>query len=117
VGIYAGQPFIPIPWQERAIRDIFGTVKPNGFRQYTTAYVEMGKKNGKSEIGAGIGLYSLFMDNEPGAEIYSVARTRNQAGNVFRVAAQMVRNDPLLSAESRMVAANFLSQGLIPGVY
>jgi phage terminase large subunit-like protein len=102
-GIYAGQPFIPIPWQEKVIRDIFGTVKPNGFRQYTTAYVEMGKKNGKSEIGAGIGLYGLFMDNEPGAEIYSVARTRNQAGNVFRVAAQMVRNDPLLSAESRIV--------------
>jgi phage terminase large subunit-like protein len=102
-GIYAGRPFIPIPWQEELLRDVFGTVKTNGFRQYTTAYVEMGKKNGKSELGAGIGLAGLFLDNESGAEIYSVARTRNQAGNVFRVAAQMVRNDPLLMAESRIV--------------
>jgi phage terminase large subunit-like protein len=76
------KPFRLAAWEERIIRDIYGTIGSNGKRRYTTAYVEVPKKNGKSELGAGIGLYGLFMDNEPGAEIYSVARTRNQAATI-----------------------------------
>jgi phage terminase large subunit-like protein len=102
-GTYAGRPFTPIPYQEKLLRDIFGTVKANGFRQYTTVYAETPKKNGKSELGAGVGLAGLFLDNEPGAEVYAVAKTRGQAGKVFGVAAQMVRSDALLSAEARIV--------------
>lgn len=102
-GSYARRPFLLGPWQERIVRDIFGTLKPNGMRRYETAYVEVPKKNGKSEIGAGIALAGLLLDDEPGAEVYSLASTREQATIVFRVAAQMVRNDPVLHSMCRIV--------------
>ena len=56
-GQWDGQPFELIDWQEQIIRDIFGTIKPNGYRQFNTAYVEIPKKNGKSELAAAIALY------------------------------------------------------------
>ena len=102
-GKYAKQPFILAPWQEAIIRDLFGTLRPDGGRQYATAYVEIPKKNGKSELAAGIALYCLLVDGEAGAEVYSAAATREQAGIVFRVAAQMVRNDPDLSDVCRII--------------
>ena len=46
-GSWAGKKFILLPWQERIIRDVFGVVKENGYRQFNTAYVEICKKNGK----------------------------------------------------------------------
>ena len=55
-GKWRGVPFDLLPWQERIIRDVFGTVKDNGYRQYNTAYVEIPKKNGKSELAAGVAL-------------------------------------------------------------
>ncbi len=48
-GVWHGVPFELLPWQDKIIREIFGNVKDNGFRQYNTAYVEIPKKNGKSE--------------------------------------------------------------------
>lgn len=55
-GTWAGKPFELIDWQEQIIRDIFGTIKPNGYRQFTTAYVEIPKKMGKSELAAAVAL-------------------------------------------------------------
>ena len=46
-GTWAGKPFKLLEWQEKIVRDVFGTLKPNGYRQFNTAYVEIGKKNGK----------------------------------------------------------------------
>jgi len=51
-GVWYGQPFELLPWQDKIIRDVFGTVKEDGYRQYNTAYVEVPKKNGKSELAA-----------------------------------------------------------------
>ena len=56
-GQWRGVPFDLLPWQENIIRDIFGNVKENGYRQYNTAYIEIPKKNGKSELAAAIALY------------------------------------------------------------
>ena len=53
-GKWAGKPFELIDWQERIVRDIFGVLKPNGYRQFNTAYIEIGKKNGKSELAAAV---------------------------------------------------------------
>lgn len=72
-GRWAGKPFDLLPWQEQIIRDIFGTLKPNGKRQFTTAYIEIPKKNGKSELAAAVALYLLFGDGEPSAEVYPCA--------------------------------------------
>lgn len=95
-GVWHGVPFDLLPWQDRIIRDIFGTVKEDGFRQYNTAYVEIPKKNGKSEIAAAIALYLTCGDNEWGAEVYGCAADRQQASIVFDVAVDMVDQCPAL---------------------
>src|SRR5512135_2097471 len=102
-GKFSREPFDLAPWEDRVIRTIFGTLKPNGFRRYETAYVEVPKKNGKSELAAGIALACLLIDEEPGAEVYSAAATRDQAGIIFRIAAGMVRNDEILSQVCRVI--------------
>ena len=105
-GRWAGKPFDLLPWQEQIIRDIFGTIKPNGKRQFTTAYIEIPKKNGKSELAAAVALYLLFGDGEPSAEVYGAAADRQQASIVFDVAAQMVKMTPALLKRSKILGAN-----------
>ena len=85
-GRWAGKPFWLLPWQERIVRDIFGVVREDSTRQFRTAYVEIPKKNGKSELAAAIALYLLYADNEPSAEVYGAAADRQQASIVFDVA-------------------------------
>ena len=94
-GEWAGQRFALSEWQKRdIIRPIFGWKRPDGTRKYRKVYVEVPRKNGKSTLGAGIALYLLFSDGEPGAEIYSAAADREQAAIIFDVARQMVEQDP-----------------------
>jgi len=95
-GQWRGVPFELLPWQDQIIRDIFGTVKPNGYRQYNTAYIEIPKKNGKSELAAAVALYMTCGDNEWGAEVYGCASDRQQASIVFDVAVDMVDQCPAL---------------------
>lgn len=101
-GRWARQPFDLRPWQEQIIRRLFGTLRPDGLRQYRTAALFLPRKNGKTEIGAAIALLCLLGENEPGGEIYSAAVDRHQASLVFGVAAQMIRNDPELSRLCRI---------------
>ena len=96
-GRWAGEPFILADWQrDEIIRPLFGTVDDEGNRQYRTAYLEVGRKNGKSEIAAGIVLYLLCADGEMGAQVYGAAVDREQAALVYRVAARMARHSPEL---------------------
>ena len=60
-GTWAGKPFELMDWQEQIIRDLFGILKPNGYRQFNTAYIEIPKKNGKSELAAAVN-YTDNMD-------------------------------------------------------
>lgn len=102
-GRWRGQPFELLPWQEKIIWDVFGTVKENGYRQYNTAYVEIPKKNGKSELAAGVALYMTCGDNEWGAEVYGCASDRQQASIVFDVAVDMVDQCPALKKRIKPV--------------
>lgn len=95
-GKWRGVPFDLLPWQEKIITDVFGTVKENGYRQYNTAYVEIPKKMGKSELVAGVALYLTCGDSEWGAEVYGCASDRQQASIVFDVAVDMVDQCPAL---------------------
>ena len=95
-GEFYKQPFELIDWQEKIIRDIFGTLKPDGYRQFTTAYIEVPKKCGKSELAAAVALYMLCADGEQRAEVYGCASDRDQASLVFDVACDMVRLCPAL---------------------
>lgn len=98
-GQWDGEPFELIDWQEQIIRDIFGILKPNGYRQFNTAYIEIPKKNGKSELAAAVALYLLCADFEPGAQVYGCAADRDQAKIVFDVALEMVKRSPLLMSK------------------
>ena len=102
-GVWHGVPFDLLPWQDKIIRDIFGTVKEDGYRQYNTAYVEIPKKNGKSELAAAIALYLTCGDGEWGAEVYGCAADRQQASIVFDVAVDMVDQSPALKKRIKPV--------------
>ncbi len=102
-GRWRGQPFALLPWQEQIIRDVFGTMKENGYRQYNTAYIEIPKKNGKSELAAGVALYMTCGDGEWGAEVYGCASDRQQASIVFDVAVDMVEQCPALKKRIKPV--------------
>lgn len=104
-GKWAGTRFWLLPWQEQLIRDIFGIVKVDGNRQFRTAFVEICKKVGKSELAAAIALYLLYADNEPSAEVYGAAADRQQASIVFDVARQMVEMSPALMKRSKLMSA------------
>jgi phage terminase large subunit-like protein len=102
-GRYVRKKFILADWQrDEIVRPLFGmTVWSDEFecykRRYEIAWIELARKNGKTEILAGIMLYLLMADGEASAEIYGVARDITQAKLAFDVAAQMVNFSPYLS--------------------
>ena len=104
-GTWAGKPFELIDWQEQIIRDLFGILKPNGYRQFNTAYVEIPKKMGKSELAAAVALLLCCGDGEERAEVYGCAADRQQASIVFEVAADMVRMCPALNKRVKILAS------------
>lgn len=97
-GQHAGKPFVLQPWQQFIVGALFGWKGADGYRRFRSAYVEIGKGNGKSPMAAGIGLYGLVADGEAGAEVYSAAVTRDQAKILFSDAEKMVRASKFLDA-------------------
>jgi phage terminase large subunit-like protein len=97
-GEHAGKPFVLQPWQQFIIGSLFGWKGADGYRRFRSAYIEIGKGNGKSPLAAGIGLYGLVADGEAGAEIYSAAVTRDQAKILFSDAEKMVRASKFLDS-------------------
>jgi phage terminase large subunit-like protein len=94
-GKWYGVNFELIDWQERIIRDLFGIVRrDNECRQFRRAYIELPKKNGKSELAAAIALLLTCTDLERGGEVYGCATDRQQASIVFDVALNMVEQFP-----------------------
>jgi phage terminase large subunit-like protein len=82
-------------WQCFVVTTVFGWVhKDTGLRRFREAYIEVPRKNGKSLMSAGIGLYMLSADGEQGAEVYSAATTRDQARIVFDDAKGMAERTP-----------------------
>lgn len=104
-GTWAGKPFELIDWQEQIIRDVFGTIKLNGYRQFNTAYIEIPKKQGKSELAAAVALLLCCGDREERAEVYGCAADRQQATIVFDVAADMVRMCPALNKRVKILVS------------
>lgn len=108
-GRHARKRFLLRDWQrDEILRPLFGqvvwSVEHQAYaRRFRIAYIEMARKNGKSQILAGIMLYLLFADGEHSAEIYSVAKDRDQASAVFDVASQMVLLQPLLSRGAKPI--------------
>jgi phage terminase large subunit-like protein len=101
-GQFYNQPFTLLPWQRQIIRDVYGTLKEDGTRQYKYVYLEIPKKNGKSELAAGAALYHLFADGERNGEIYGCAADKKQAKIVYKVAKDMIELVPALKKRARV---------------
>lgn len=93
---FYGQPLTLLDWQHSLLWDVYGTVNERGYRQYRYAYLEMPKKNGKTTMIAGLGLYHLVCD-PPGGQIYCCAADKKQAGLVYKAACGMIDQDPELA--------------------
>ena len=88
-------------WEKAFISSIFGFIDDDGLRQYQQAMLIVGRKNGKSLLASAIGLYMMVADGEAGADVYSVATTRDQAKVVWSEAKKMVRKSPTLLKKIR----------------
>ncbi|KAB8167052.1 terminase large subunit [Streptomyces sp. 3MP-14] len=87
---HAGQPFRLMDWQVRyLIAPVFGLKRADGLRCIRTVWFEIPRKNGKSTLCSGLGLYLFAADREPGAEVYCVASARDQAAIVFDASREM----------------------------
>lgn len=95
-GQWAGQPFRLEPWQYFVVGSIFGWKRADGTRRFRVAHVEVARKNGKTTLAAGIGLYLLVLDDEAGAEVYTVATKRDQARLAHDESKRMVKASPAL---------------------
>jgi phage terminase large subunit-like protein len=104
-GEFAGKPFVLELWQQFIIGSIVGW-KMGKYRRFRTAYLEIAKGNGKSPMAAGIGIYGLVADDEKGAEIYSAATMREQAGILFRDAKAFVESSPSLQKKLHVGVGN-----------
>lgn len=101
-GQFYNQPFKLLPWERQIVRDVYGTLKEDGTRQYRYVYIEIPKKNGKSELAAGAALYHTFADGEKNGEVYGCAADRKQASIVYRVATDMIELVPALSKRAKV---------------
>lgn len=97
-GEYEGRPYELLDWQAFIVGSLFGWLGADGYRRFRVAYIETAKGSGKSPLAAGIGLYGMMADGEPGAEIYAAATKKDQAMILFRDAVAMVQHSPALSA-------------------
>ena len=108
-----GAPFRLMDWQRDAVTEFYGQMieaegdeadpAGNFIRRYQYLYLEIAKKNGKSELAAGLGVYHLYADGEVNGEVYVVAADRDNAGIVFGAAKWMVEHSPALKKRSRIV--------------
>lgn len=94
-----GKPFYLSPWQEEIVRDIFGWKRTDGTRLRRQVYIEIPRKNGKTEFAAGLAILGLVADGEFGGQGYSMACDKDQAKVVFNKAATMIALSPALSKD------------------
>lgn len=116
-GEWRGRPLVLDRWQlEEIVRPVYDTLRPSrGFlvRRHREALFGIPKKNAKTTVCAGLGAYGLFADGylearsglwvpEPGAEVYNVAGSKDQARVLFSIASEMIEGSPYLRAASRI---------------
>lgn len=106
-GEKAGQPFRLMPWQVSFLSRLFGWIRFSDqygreVRRFRKGSLWVPKKNGKSPLAAGVGLYLLARDGEQGQKVFSAAKDGVQAGIMHMHARQMVLRAPTLASECRI---------------
>lgn len=99
-GEWRGQPFVLSPWQAEIVSNIFGWKRKDGTRKYRYVFIAVPRKAGKTTLAAGLALYALYCDGEPGAQVINAAADRDQAALCFDAAKGMVENEPELHSRS-----------------
>lgn len=106
-GEWAGKPFVLAPVQRDAIIiPAYGWLQEDGRRRFRNLTIFVPQKNFKSTLCAGLSLYGLIGDGEPGAEVYSLANDREQASIIFRQSADMVEASPELAKRLVVTRSN-----------
>lgn len=86
-------------WQVFIVVNVIGwVIAKTGLRRFRRVYEEVARKNAKSTLAAGLLLFCLTADGEPGAQVYSAATTGDQARLVFDDARNMTLREPELIA-------------------
>lgn len=105
-GKMGGKPLFLELWQRAALAAAFGIIhKIDGTRKYQEVWLVVARKNGKSTLGAPVGLYLMIADNEPGAEVYCVGTKYDQAKIVWLEAKRMVKKSPVLAKRVKTLIA------------
>jgi phage terminase large subunit-like protein len=102
---FYGQPFLLMDWQEKIVRDVYGTMNTKGVRLYRRVYLEVPKKNAKSQFASGLANLHLFNRNEPNQAIYGCAGTKEQARIIFDSAVQQIEQNKTLLKKSKILDA------------
>jgi phage terminase large subunit-like protein len=106
-GKWKGRPFSLEPWQCFIVANIYGWIRlDDGNRRFTEVYIEIPKKNGKTELAAGVGLLMLVLDDENTPEVYAAAATRDQANICFKAAKSMARQSEYIRHDLSINAHN-----------
>lgn len=101
-GEWRGKPFVLSDWQAKIVSSIFGWKRPGGTRKFRTVFIAVPRKAGKTTLAAGLALYALFCDNEPGAQVINAAADREQAALCFEAAKGMIQAEPMLDGRSEV---------------
>lgn len=110
-GKWGGQPIDLGLWQQASLAATFGFVhKIDGTRKYREVFLVVARKNGKSTLASGIGLYLQLADGEPGAEVYAVATKKDQAKLVWLEAKRMVKKSPALLKRNKPLVSELVSE-------
>jgi phage terminase large subunit-like protein len=109
-GKWAGQKVKLEPWQRAMLWILYGWYRTDGTRRFRYAYIELAKGNGKSFLASALALYEM-MFSDPGAEVYSVATTKDQAKIVFSEAERMVAQSPFLKQKIHSFRNNLHIKG------
>jgi phage terminase large subunit-like protein len=110
-GKWGGRPIDLELWQKAFIAATFGFVHAiDGTRKYREVFLVVARKNGKSTLASGIGLYLQIADNEPGAEVYAVATKKDQAKLIWLEAKRMVKKSPALLRRIKPLVSEMVSE-------
>ncbi len=105
-GGVAGEAFALERWQQAVVANLFGWKRRDArgrvVRRYRELFFYVPRKNGKTPLCAGIGLYVFFCDDEPGQQGFVAAKDKDQAGLLFRQMQGMVDQNELLAARCRV---------------
>lgn len=104
-------------WEKAMLATVFGFININGVRKYREAILIVGKKNGKSLLASGVGVYMLVGDGEPGPEVYAVATKRDQAKIIWTESKRMVKKSPALIRRIKPLVAELSSEEFNAGVF